>query len=182
MATLFYKWLLFSVLPLALWHGNKEQVLSTSVKAEASFHPFYISVTEINHNAKDKILEISCKMFADDFEQILEKDYKTQLDISSDKDKASFDKLIPDYMTKHLSLKVDGKPVKLSYVGYEKDKESAFCYFQVDNVASLKKLDITNSILHDFNDTQINIMHVVVNGKRQSTKLDYPDTAASFSF
>src|SRR5438067_957342 len=61
-------------------------------------HPFYISVTEINHNAKDKTIEISCKMFADDFEQILEKNYKTQLDIASDKDKASFDKLIPDYM------------------------------------------------------------------------------------
>jgi hypothetical protein len=182
MATLIYKWLLLSVLPIALWHGNKVELLSSSIKRETSFHPFYISVTEINQNTKDKTLEISCKMFADDFEQILEKDYKTQLDISSDKDKANFDKLIPDYMSKHLSLKVDGKPVKLNYVGYEKDKESAYCYFQVDNITSLKRLDATNSILHDFNDTQINIMHVVVNGKRQSTKLDYPSTAASFTF
>jgi hypothetical protein len=150
--------------------------------AHVTFHPFYISVTEINHNAKEKTLEISCKMFADDFEQILEKNYKTQLDIASDKDKANFDKLIPDYMNRHLAIAIDGKLVKLTYVGFEKDKESAYCYFQVENVAAPKKLEIFNSILHDFNNTQINIMHVVVNGHRQSTKLDYPNTKASFAF
>jgi len=36
-------------------------------------HPFYVSVTEISHNAKDKIIEISCKIFADDLEMTLTK-------------------------------------------------------------------------------------------------------------
>src|SRR4051812_25875749 len=74
-------------------------------------HPFYIAVTEINYNAKDKDLEISCKMFAEDLEQILEKNNKATLDITSDKDKARFDRYIPDYIGKHLDLIVDGKPV-----------------------------------------------------------------------
>ena len=43
-----------------------------------SLHPFHVSTTEINQNAKDKILEISCRIFTDDFESILEKNYKTQ--------------------------------------------------------------------------------------------------------
>jgi hypothetical protein len=110
--------------------------------SDKSFHPFYISVTEINHNAKDKILEISCKMFAEDLESQLEKNYKTTLDISSEKDKASFDKFIPDYISQHFSLAVDGKPVKLVYVGFEKEKESAYCNFQVSGVPSLKIIDI----------------------------------------
>ena len=40
---------------------------------KAAVHPFYVSVTEINQNAAEKSLEISCKFFADDFEQTLEK-------------------------------------------------------------------------------------------------------------
>jgi hypothetical protein len=156
-------------------------ILNTHGNADRP-HPFYISVTELNHNAKDRIIEISCKMFADDLEQILEKDYKTTLDIASPKEKGIFDKLIPDYINHHLSIVLEGRPVTLSYIGYEKDKESAYCYFQVNDVASVKKIDIQNSILHDFNDTQINIIHVVVNGRRQSTKLDFPNTQASFSF
>src|SRR4051812_28665036 len=109
MAAISYKWLF--VYGLWLVFGSKQA--NSPHQAYTARHPFYISVTEINHNAKDKVLEISCKMFADDFEQILEKDYKTQLDISSDKDKANFNRLTPDYINKHFSLIVDGKPVKL---------------------------------------------------------------------
>ncbi len=178
MAALFYTLyvLTFFIGPL---HINGHSL--TAPKGRSP-HPFYISVTEINHNSKDKVLEISCKMFAEDFEQTLEHNYKAELDLSNEKYKATVDKLVTDYITKHLHLIVDGKAVPLQYVGFEMQKESVYCYFQVNNIISLKKLDITNSLLHDFNDGQINIMHVVVNGKRQSTKLDYPDKQASFSF
>lgn len=148
----------------------------------ATPHPFFVSVTEINQNVTEKSLEISCKFFADDFEQTLEAAYHTPLDINGTKDKASFDKLIPDYINKHLQVTADGKPVTLSYVGYETEKESAYCYFEVANVSSVKQLEAVNSLLHDFKKEQINIMHVTVGGKRQSTKLDYPDTKASFRF
>ena len=57
MAAIVYKWFLTSLVSL--------------------FHPFFVSVTEMNHNAKDKTLEISCKLFADDFEKGLEQVYKT---------------------------------------------------------------------------------------------------------
>lgn len=148
----------------------------------AAPHPFFVSVTEISQNAAEKSLEISCKFFADDFEQTLETANGAHLDIGADKDKAAFDKFIPDYINKHLQLSADGKPVRLNYVGYEKEKESVYCYFEAANVASLKQLDAVNSLLHDFKKEQINIMHVTIGGKRQSTKLDYPDSKASFQF
>jgi len=173
MVSILFQWLLFAGFG---W------TTPAQAKTFQAPHPFYIAVTEINHNAKDQTLEITCKMFADDLEQILEKKYKTQLDISLAKDRPAFDKYIPDYMAMHLSLAVDGKAVALSYVGFEQEKESAFCYFQVSHVPALKKLDIVNSILHDFKQEQINIIHVTVQGKRQSTKLEYPQTKAAFGF
>ena len=148
----------------------------------ADVHPFYVSVTEINQNAAEKSLEISVKFFADDFEHTLEKAYKAQLDITSDKDKASFDKFVPDYIAKHFALAVDGKPAKLNYVGYEKEKESVYCYFEVTNTPTAKRLDITSNLLYELTQEQINIMHITVNGKRQSSKLSYPDVKASFQF
>ncbi len=174
MAALISKWTIFFLLPFLTATGVGKPALTP--------HPFYVSVTEINHNASTKSLEISCKFFAEDLEQILEKDYKASLDISAPKDKAAFDKDIPDYVGKRLLLTIDGKAVGLKYVGFEKDKESAYAYFEVDNIASVKAISATNSLLHDFIDQQINIMHVTVGGKRQSTKLDYPDVKASFSF
>ncbi len=145
-------------------------------------HPFYVAVTEVTQNAAEKSLEVSCKFFADDFEETLQKAYKTPLDITAAKDKGNFDRFIPDYISRHLSLFADGKPVKLSYIGFEKDKESVYCYFEVLNTPSVKQVQATNTLLHDFKNEQINIMHVTVNGKRQSTKLDYPASKAAFQF
>jgi hypothetical protein len=176
MAAFVFKWFFIP----ALWFSTGNIQFNKSVKN--NFHPYYISVVEINHNAKNKILEISCKIFTNDFEDILEKDYKTKVDLVNPPDKGAMDKLVNDYLRKRLALKVDNRPVNLSYVGFEKEDEAVYCYFEADNIASLKKIDVTNSILHDFSDQQINIIHCIVGGKRQSTKLDYPKSNASFQF
>lgn len=169
------QWLLLAA-SFSLWHDGEQLLKKEKV------HPFYVSVTEINHNAKERSLEISCKFFADDFEHALEKSFKTQLDITSDKDKASFDKHIPDYITRHFAVSADGKNQKLNYVGYEKEKESVYCYFEVTSLAAVGQLDITNNLLYDLTQEQINIMHVTANGKRQSSKLNYPEVKALVKF
>jgi hypothetical protein len=186
MGTIFYKWFLYSCLLFSSGLLTKGEIRDFekegTIGPSGLFHPFYISITELSYNAKDKTIEISCKMFAEDLEETLKKNYKAPVDLSLAKDKPALDKFIPDYINRHFSLSVDGKAVKLNYIGYEKDKESAYCYFQVDNVPVIKKIDINTSLLHDFNEEQINIVHVMVNGKRQSVKLDYPSKEAGFNF
>ena len=146
-------------------------------------HPLFISVTEMNYNATDKNLEISCKIFADDFEKTLASVNHTKVDLTAPPDKAAADKMVLAYVKSHLQLKLDNKPVTLEYVGYEKENDAIWSYFQVPNTAvAPKKIDIVNSILYDSYDKQINLMHVSVAGNRKSTRLNYPDKEASFSF
>ena len=138
-------------------------------------HPFHVSVIEIN-------LEISCKIFTDDFEKILTQNYKTKVDLINPPNKAAMDSLVKKYILSHLSIQINGRPVALSYVGFENDKEAAYGYFEVNNTISVTKIDITNSLMYDQFDDQVNIMHVIVGGKRKSNKLTYPDKSISFSF
>ncbi len=173
MALILFKWFLIS------WASMLP--LPTGV-VEKSVHPFYLAVTEINHNSAAKTLEISCKMFADDLESILEKNYRTTLDITTDKDKSQFDRLVPDYVSKHISLTVDGKPVKYNFIGYEYDKESVYAYFEAEQIGTVSKMEVNNSMLCDFQNEQINILHVTVNGKRKSNRLVCPASLSSFSF
>ena len=179
-----YKWFnIFFFFPFLQFVSYGSNAFSKfPLQGVRGLHPYYISVVEINHNAADKTLEISCKIFTNDFETTLEKNYKSKVDLSNPKDKAATDKWINDYIKKRLLIKADGRNVSLSYLGFEKEDEATYSYFQVDNISTIKKIDITNSILHDFSDQQINIIHCIVGGKRQSTKLDYPKTEASFQF
>ena len=166
MASVLFKWLLAGM----LFNSN------------AGLHPIYVSVTEIEHNAKDKTLEISCKIFTDDFEKTLRQNYKTSVELVAPKDKAAMNKLVNDYIVKHLQIVVDGKNVALQFVGYEQVEEGIESYFQVNNVAAVKKISITDNILYDWKKEQVSVLHVTMNGKRQSTKVNNPEDKASFQF
>jgi len=146
------------------------------------FHPFYVSVTEMTFNSKTKSIEISCKMFAEDMEDVLKQNYKTGVDLSNNKQQSQNNKMVNDYIVKHLALNIDSKPVNYKFIGFEKDKESVYCYLEVLDVPAIKKLAVNNSILYDYKKEQINIVHVIINGNRTSTKLDYPKNQANFSF
>lgn len=174
MANRFSTWYLCLLLPL-LWVGG----VALNTKA---LHPFYVSITEVQHNASENSLEVSCKIFTDDLEQVLKQNFKTPVDLSNTAQHERSGTYINTYIQKHLQLQVNGKTVPLKYLGYEIEKESVYCYFEGAGVASVKKLDVLNSLLHDAHAEQINIMHVLVNGSRKSTKLDNPARNASFQF
>ena len=145
-------------------------------------HPIFVSVTEIEHNAKDKTLEISCKIFTDDFEKALRQTYNTHVDLLQPKDKNAMNKLVQDYVQKHLLLKVDEKIVALQFIGYEQQEEGIVSFYQVNNIAAVKKLDITDNILFEYKKEQISIIHTTMNGNKKSTKLVNPDDKTSFEF
>lgn len=169
------KWILLFMLPF-LW------VSGTALKPERSPHPFYISVTEINHNATNKTLEISCKVFIDDLEATLKKNFHTAVDLSNAALQDRSGVLVDKYVQQHLHISANGKPAVLKFIGFEKVSESVYCYFEAAGVTAVKKLDVDNSLLQDFTQEQINIMHVTAGGRRQSTKLNFPERNASFSF
>lgn len=176
MAVVLYKWF-FACLSLGIMHYS-----STTGDKKLLNHPFYISVTEISHNAADKNLEISCKIFTDDFETSLSKSSGTKVDLFNPKNKQAADKQISAYIKRHLNLKLDNKPVVLDFVGFERENEAVWSYFQVPNISAPKKIDIINDLLFESFNQQINLVHVSVGSSRKSTKLNYPDSIISFQF
>ena len=168
MVSLLFKWLMIGGL---LFHVTP-----------TSNHPIFVSVTEIEHNAAEKTLEISCKIFTDDFEKTLRQQYKGTVDLLQPKDKTAMNSLVSAYVKKHLSITVDGKPVELQFIGYEQQEEGIESFYQVSNIAAVKKIDITDNILYEYKKEQLSLLHVIVNGNRKSTKLNNPEEKASFQF
>lgn len=145
-------------------------------------HPFYVSVTEIKQNPASHSVEISCRMFSDDLEKALEKQFHVQLDIVKPKDKELINKLITDYVKKHLIIRADGKVLNLAYVGYEIQEDGTWSYFEMKGIDHLKQLNVHDDLLYELHPEQINMMHVTVGGERKSTKVDNPDADIIMSF
>lgn len=170
MVSIFFKWLLMPLLVTGI------------CKRYTPVHPFHVSVTEINHNSAAKTLEITCKIYTDDFESVLARNYKTKVDLIHPPDKSQMDTLVKNYLFHHLLLRVNGRPVALNYIGFENDKEAAYGYIEVENITSVTRLEVIDTILYDLFDDQIGIIHAIVNGNRKSTKLNFPDKHAVFEF
>lgn len=148
------------------------------------FHPFYVSVTNIDYNETSKSLELSCRIFFDDLETGIRPVAFPDLDIANPKtnEKARVDSLVKQYLQKHLRVLVNDKPVALKYLGYRIEEDAAWCFLEAADVAKPKGLKVYNSILFDQFENQSNIIHLTVGKERKSTKLDNPKNLASFTF
>lgn len=168
MVSKLYKWLI--IVPVVI------------ICSSGMVHPIYVSVTEIEYNTKEKTLEISCKIFTDDFEKVLRKNYNKTVDLINPADKAEMNRLVGSYVKKHLKINVDGKAADLRYLGYEIIEEGVYSYYQADNISSIRNLKVTDNILFEYKSEQMNLLHVIVNGNRQSTKLNNPASEAEFRY
>jgi hypothetical protein len=168
MAGILYKW--FLGLAVCLFFSG------------AVMHPIYVSVAEIEYNAKGKTLEVSCKLFTDDFEKALRSAYKTNVDLINPHNRAAMDKLINDYVQKHFTVTLDGRLVTLKYLGYEQIEEGVYSYYEATGIKEPKNIQIFNTLLYANQEQQMGLMHVTVNDSRKSTKLNNPDSRATLNF
>jgi len=148
----------------------------------SSFHPYYVSVTDVKYNEQGKTLQISFRTFTDNIEDALRKLYKKQVDILHPKDKKEVENLLADYINKHMKIKVNGKPQILYFVGYEKEEEAIWSYVEIKNVEAPKSLIIENTMLYDYLPQQLNMVHVEVKSKKQSSKVTNPEKELVFDF
>ncbi|WP_316770902.1 DUF6702 family protein [Pedobacter frigiditerrae] len=145
-------------------------------------HPLHVSTTEIEFNSKEKNLEISCRIYTDDFETVLAKQFKTKVDLNKPAMHKAMDELVKKYMNTNLQYKINGKNLTATYVGFERDNEATNVYLEIENVTSLQSLSLSNSILYDLFDDQMNILHAVKAGTRKSVRANYPNKGLNVTF
>jgi hypothetical protein len=145
-------------------------------------HPFYLSVTDLKYNEKEKTLQASVKMFTNDLEDALKKIYKQKVDLLNGKDTSQLKTLLQDYVTKHLNVELDLKKVDLQIIGFEKEAEATWIYLESANCKIPSKIAVDNTLLYDYIPTQINIVSFDLNGKKQSSKVTNPEKSLSFDF
>ena len=157
--------------------------ISSIYTASLVQHPLHVSTTEVNFNVAEKSLEISCRIYTDDFESILAKSFNTKIDLFQTSRALEMNGLVKKYLQTHLVFRVNGKPTTAKYIGFEQDNEVTNVYLEIAAIPTLQTLSSSNSILYDLFDDQMNILHVERgNGNRRSARANYPNTTMAISF
>ncbi len=153
--------------------------LSATVRTD---HPFHVGVVEIEHNPTVRTLELSCKLFTDDFENALRTRYQVAIDLSAPAKKTAMDSLVARYIREQLVLSLNGKKISGTYLGFEQDKEAVYAFVEYASPVTPQQLQADCGLLYEQFTDQINIFHVTVGGRRQSSKLGYPSRQIEFRF
>ncbi len=147
-----------------------------------SNHPIYVSVAEIEHNAKAQTLQVSYKIFTDDFEKTLRNNTTLKVDLINPKNRELMNTVVNAYLQKHFTIKVNGKAVSLHLLGFEEIEEGIYSYFEADKITDVKTVEVFNNVLYEYQPQQMGIFHCKVNGVTKSSKLNNPDTGVTFTF
>ncbi len=112
-------------------------------------HKFYVSLFEINQG--EESLEITLKTFVDDLEMALGEKLEA----------SSFDSLHEKYLLNHFSLRVNGQPLQVSFLGSEMDENDLmvrWTYIEVPFRGRVNSLEVETNYLTDVLPDQVNII------------------------
>ena len=131
------------------------------VSSSFTFHKFYVGVFQVNYASEKKMLQITSRIFIDDLNNAMEKKYHKKTFVGTDKETQADIDLLKKYLSEHFSIKVNGQLKTITFLSKEVEAGDVLvCYSRIKDVDKFKTLEISNSILVDWNAEQQNITHI----------------------
>lgn len=158
-------------------------IWSVLFSAYLFFHAFHVSVTDIEHDAESKAIQISHRIFLDDLETSLKKYHKLErVDTYKPQNLEKLDSLIAIYLKDKVLFEINGEAKPFRYLGSELEGDARWCYYEIENVEAVDEAIVTNTALMETFDDQQNIVHFKSKGKLKSYKLDKDTKFKAFTF
>lgn len=147
-----------------------------------SLHKYYVSVTDIDYIKEKKAVQITARLFIDDFEKLLLERYDLKVALDKEINNESVNYYIQKYFSKKLEVELNGQIKEIVFLGKEREDDQLYFYFEIEDIAEIKKLKVTNQLLLDVFDNQQNITHLNVNGIKKSFLFISDNTSGVLNF
>ena len=97
---------------------KKSVLLLFAVLLLSSFavHKFYVSVTQVDYVPSKKRMEITSRIFLDDFEKALNKRFNTKVNLTSARELPEAEELIKTYLKEKIKISINKKPQGIALV------------------------------------------------------------------
>lgn len=135
---------------------------------QSTIHPYYVSTLEIDYRPDRMALQITMRVFTDDWQLMLNTHYDKTLRLDPDTDTEKVLTHSSDYFQQHLELNLNGTDVTPSVLGKEYQDDQLLLYLEIVGVAELQTLAVSNRILFAELEGQQNIVRIKTPTKRKS--------------
>ena len=130
-------------------------------------HAYHSSITELRYDAGQRRIQVSIKVFTDDFEKALSKGQPRPVSLSRGGLPAAL--LAEDYVRRTISVKTPaGVPLPLQFIGMQQEGDTHWLYCKVPLPRTLAGIKLRQAMLLDVFGDQTNIVNLEAGGKKQS--------------
>lgn len=143
-------------------------ILFLSLSAFA-FHKFYVGVFQVEYAAEKKMIQITSRIFIDDLNNALEKKYHKKTFVGTEKETQADVDLFKKYLAENFTIKINGQSKAITFLSKEVESGDVLvCYSRIKDIDKFKTIEISNTLLVDWNSEQQNITHISAFGTKRS--------------
>ncbi|WP_149208402.1 DUF6702 family protein [Flavobacterium johnsoniae] len=143
-------------------------ILFLSLSAFA-FHKFYVGVFQVEYAAEKKMIQITSRIFIDDLNNAMEKKYHKKTFVGTEKETQADLDLFKKYLAENFTIKINGQTKSITFLSKEVEAGDVLvCYSRIKDIDKFKTIEISNTILVDWNGEQQNITHISAFGTKRS--------------
>lgn len=135
--------------------------------AKFEYHDYYVSTTQVDYYPEKKLIQLTIRMFVDDFEKIIKKN-DNKLKIHPDSNLEEINQYIIEYVNDKFKISVNKELVVFDFIGKEYKTDLIQVYFEIKLKESIETITFENKLLFDFFVDQQNIIHFKKDSFRKS--------------
>ena len=145
-------------------------------------HPVHVSVTNIDLDPVRGKVELTVKIFADDFQDLILHKYGVQLNIVKQEDPGEKIGAVNKYMQEALQLVFNGTEIaELQFIELKLNEEAIWLFYRYEYPGRIRKVDIRNQVMLEKFKDQTNLMIVTYYDKQNGYRLDNKTIDLSFN-
>lgn len=134
-----------------------------------TFHKFYVGVFQVEYAAEKKMIQITSRIFIDDLNNAMEKKYHKKTFVGTEKETQADLDLFKKYLAENFSIKINGQTKPITFLSKEVEAGDVLvCYSRIKEIDKFKTIEISNTLLVDWNSEQQNITHISAFGTKRS--------------
>jgi len=145
-------------------------------------HKYYVSTSLYDFKEDSGSLQITIRVFQDDFTEIIKNIYQVDISMDNDLNSNEIKPKISDYLLSNLSIYLDNNKHDLFYLGSEEKNEMIIAYLELEDIPMFKSIELKNTILFDLFEKQQNIIHLRKGPNKRSFILRKDVPNVSFEF
>ncbi|SFN91286.1 hypothetical protein SAMN04487989_10644 [Bizionia echini] len=139
-----------------------------SLMAFTSAHKYYVSITQVEYVKNKQSVQIITRIFVDDLERLIRMRYDETVTLAAIDESEKVNGYIEKYIGEKMIITINGKQSNMKFLGKEYENDIVYCYFEIEQVASIQSFEIQNQVLFDVFPEQKNIVRTEINDESKS--------------